>query len=155
MSLAASAPLVAVNVLSAAIWVGGMVAIFVVARASSATLEPAQRVAFFRALGRSYGVVGTAALLIALLSGALLLSDRPWDGLSTAAVIVAAALLLATAAGMAQARAMTRLRQRALLESARELAPRLRRGAIAAAALRAAIGLLTLTLVFLAAALAT
>ncbi|MGH7498639.1 MAG: hypothetical protein ACREL3_07300, partial [Gemmatimonadales bacterium] len=62
-------PLIAVNALASAIWVGGLVAIFVAARAASRTLDPAQRVAFFRSLGRTYGVVGTTALLVAIVSG--------------------------------------------------------------------------------------
>jgi len=149
--LATSVPLLVVGALAAAIWVGGLVAIFIVARTASATLEPAQRIAFFRSLGRTYGIVGSVALLVALAAGAILLDDHPWDGLLVAAAIVAAALLLALAAGMAQARAMTRLRRRAI--DAPALAGQVRRGAVLAAALRGAIGLLTLTLVILGAAL--
>jgi len=151
---AASVPLVVVNAIASAIWVGGLVTIFVVARAASRTLEPAQRVAFFRALGRAYGVVGTLALLVALATGAILLDDHPWDAALIAATIVAGALLLAAVAGMAQARAMTRLRRRALESSADvEIVSRARRGAVLATALRAAIAALTLALVVLGAAL--
>lgn len=154
MIAAASAPLIAVHALAASIWVGGLVAIFIVARAASSTLQPAQRVEFFRALGRSYGIVGTLALVVALGTGAILLKDHPWDGLMVAAAVVAGALLLATAAGMAQARAMTRLRLRAVAQVGGEpLDPRVRKGAIVAAILRACIGVLTLTLVVLGAAL--
>jgi len=149
--LAASVPLVAVELVAASIWVGGLIAIFVVARAASATLAPTERIAFFRALGRSYAIVGSLALLVALAVGAILLDGHPWDGLLTAAAIVAGALLVALAAGMAQARAMTRLRRRAL--KAPELDDRVRRGAALAGALRGAIGILTLALVVLAAAL--
>jgi uncharacterized membrane protein len=149
--LAASVPLVAVELLAASIWVGGLIAIFVVARAASATLAPPERIAFFRALGRTYAILGTLALLVALAAGAILLDGHPWDGLLIAATIVAAALLLALATGMAQARTMTRLRRRAL--DAPELNDRVRRGATLAAALRATIAILTLTLVILAAAL--
>ena len=148
---AAAAPLIAVNLLAASIWVGGLVAIFIVARVASATLEPAPRVAFFRRLGRVYGIVGSAALLVALVSGAILLGDHPWDGLLIATAIVAAGLLAASVAGMAQARAMTRLRQRAF--GSPELGDRVRRGAALAAALRGLIAALTLALVVLAAAL--
>lgn len=149
----ASTPLVALQALSASIWVGGLVAILVVARAASATLEPAQRVAFFRALGRSYGIVGSLALLVALASGALLLRGHPWDGLLIAAAIAAGALLVATGVGMAQARAMTRLRRRALAEPSETIDARVRHGAALAGALRGAIALLTLALVVLGAAL--
>jgi uncharacterized membrane protein len=154
IAVAASAPLVAVHALAASIWVGGLVAIFVVARAASRTLQPAQRVEFFRALGRYYGILGTLALLVALATGAVMLDGHPWDGLMIAAAVVAGALLVATAAGMAQARAMTRLRRRAVTQVGGEpLDPRVRRGAIVAATLRACIGVLTLALVVLGAAL--
>jgi uncharacterized membrane protein len=151
---AASTPLIALHALAASIWVGGLVAIFVVARAASASLEPAQRVAFFRALGRRYGVVGSVALLVALVTGAALLRGHSWDGLLIATAIAAAALLVATGIGIAQARAMSRLRRRALEEFRGDiLNPRVRRGAALAAGLRGAIGLLTLALVVLGAAL--
>ncbi|MFN8163816.1 MAG: hypothetical protein U0R26_08280 [Solirubrobacterales bacterium] len=154
MIAAASAPLIAIHALAASIWVGGLVAIFIVARAASRTFEPAQRVEFFRALGRSYGIVGSLALLVAIATGAVLLDGHPWDGLMIAAVVVAGALLVATAAGIAQARAMTRLRRRAVTQVGGEpLDPRVRRGALVAAILRACIGVLTLALVVLGAAL--
>jgi uncharacterized membrane protein len=150
----ASTPLVALNILAASIWVGGLVAIFVVARAAAASLEPAQRVAFFQALGRRYGIVGSVALLVALGTGAALLRGHAWDDLLVAAAIVAAALLVAMGAGMAQARVMTRLRRQALSEAVDPaLQLRLRRGALLAAALRGTIALLTLVLVGLGAAL--
>jgi uncharacterized membrane protein len=156
IAAAASTPLIALQALAASIWVGGLVAIFVVARAASATLDPAARVAFFRALGRRYGVVGSVALLVALATGALLLRGHPWDGLLIATAIVAGALLVAAVAGMAQARAMTRLRRRALSGTGTVgLEPRIRRGAALAGALRGAIALLTLALVVLGAALAS
>jgi hypothetical protein len=148
--LAASTPLVAVELVASSIWVGGLVTIFVVARAATATLGPAERIAFFRALGRAYGLVGTVALLVGLAVGAILLRDHPWDGRLVATAILAGALLLALAAGMAQAGAMTRLRRRAL--QAPELGERVRRGAVLAGALRGTIALLTLALVALGAA---
>ncbi|MFN8215719.1 MAG: hypothetical protein U0R71_03900 [Solirubrobacterales bacterium] len=151
LPLGASVVLLVVHAVSAAIWVGGLVAIFVVARVASATLDTGQRIAFFRALGRAYGIVGGLALLVALASGAVLLDDHPWDGLLTATAIVAGCLLAVTVAGIAQAKAMTRLRRRALQTP--DLGERVRRGAVLAGLLRSAIGLLTLTLVVLGAAL--
>lgn len=154
ISATAPVPLIAVHALATSIWVGGLVAIFLVARAASKTLQPAQRVEFFRALGRAYGIVGSIALVVALVSGAVLLDDHPWDGLMVAAVVLAGALLVATAAGMAQARAMTRLRRRAITEvGGKPLDVRLERGAVIATTLRACIGILTLALVVLGAAL--
>jgi uncharacterized membrane protein len=153
IGVAASTPLVALQALAASIWVGGLVAIFVVARAASATLEPAERIALFRSIGRSYGIVGSVALLVALASGALLLRHHPWEALLIAATIVAALLVVALAAGMAQARAMTRLRRRALANPGGGLDAQVRKGAVLATALRGAIGVLTLALVLLGAAL--
>jgi uncharacterized membrane protein len=139
--------LVAVHVLAVAVWIGGLVAIFVVARVASRTLDSAARVAFFRGLGRTYGPLGGIALIVALASGALLVDRRPWDGLLSATVAVATGLVLVTVAGVLQARAMTRLRYRALQTSAGdELHARVARGALLADALRGAIVLLTLAL---------
>lgn len=148
-----SLPLVSLSLFAASIWTGGLVAIFVVARTAAKTLQTGQRVEFFRVLGRSYGVVGTGALLVGLAAGALLLRGHPWSATQIAAAAVAGALLAATAGGMLQARAMTRLRRRALHQDP-ALGPMLRRGARLAAALRGSIGLLTIVLMVLGAALA-
>jgi uncharacterized membrane protein len=153
---AAEASLATVLVLATAIWVGGLVAIFVVARVAQATLEPADRVAFFRGLGRSYGLVGGVALTMALASGAVLASAYRWGGFLTASTAVAAGLVIATVAGVAQARRMTRLRQHALrAPGSPELTAKVRRGARNAAVLRAAIAALSLTLLALGTLIAT
>ena len=146
--------LVTVLVLSACVWVGGYVAIGVVARVATHTLDPAARVSFFRGLGRSYLRVGTPALLIALATGAALTTEHGWDGRAVTAAILAALLLAALAFGVAQARRMTRLRAGALSSGSVEGAERVRRGARAAAVLRAGIGVLTLALVVVGALLA-
>lgn len=156
MSDTTHAVLLGVLTLASCIWVGGYVAIAVVARAASRTLDAAHRVAFFRALGRSYLLVGTPALLVAIGSGAGLASEHAWDGMLDAVVVVAAALMLVLSVGVAQARRMTRLRAAALADpSDAELPRRVRQGARAAAVLRAAIGLLSLTLIALGSLLAT
>lgn len=146
--------LLAVLVLAACVWVGGYVAIGVVARVATRTLAPAARVPFFRGLGRSYIWVGTPALLVALAIGAALVTDRGWDGTAAVAAVLAALLLAALALGVVQARRMTRLRAAALSSGSLELAGRVRRGARAATLLRAGIGLLTLALVVVGALLA-
>ena len=151
MSHGVVAALAAVLILATAVWVGGFAAIAVVARVAGRSLGRAERIAFFRALGRTYGVVGGVALALALGTGAFLVHGRPWD-----AVLVAAALVAVLAAGVAQARRMTRLRRGALDrpdDAAR--AARVRRGARDAGVLRASIGVLTLALVALGAQLAT
>lgn len=156
MSATAHAILLGVFVLSSCIWMGGYIAIAVVARVATKTLDTGQRVAFFRALGRSYIRLGVPALLVALGTGASLLSTRSWDGLVTATVVVAAALIAALAVGVVQARRMTHLRTSALLASAGEhAAERVRRGARCAGMLRAVIGLLSLALIALGSVLAS
>ncbi|MGH3120190.1 MAG: hypothetical protein ACRDND_04030 [Streptosporangiaceae bacterium] len=142
-------------VLATAVWVGGLVAIFVVARVARRTLRPGERVAFFRGLGRAYGPVGGAALVIALGCGVALLSGRAWDGTLTAATVVAACLVAVTAAGVVQARRMTRLRQGALAHPGDAgLADRVHREALGASVLRAAIAALSLALIALGVLLA-
>lgn len=152
----AETALTAMLVLATAVWVGGLIAIFVVARVAHATLGTAERVAFFRGLGRAYGLAGGLALVIALASGAVLASTYRWDGQLTASAVVAAALAAATVAGVAQARRMTRLRQDALRDpGSLELMARVRRGARSASVLRAAIAVLSLALLALGTVIAT
>ena len=74
------------------------------------TLPPAERIAFFRGLGRSYGVVGGLSLLVALGTGAALLGGRTWSATLTITTLAAATLVVATVVGVVQARRMTRLR---------------------------------------------
>jgi hypothetical protein len=146
--------LVFVALVAGSIWVGGFVAIAVVARIVRSQLDRPAQIAFFRALGRRYLVIGACSLLAALAAGAALLGGRDWDATQLAAAVVAGALVLATAAGVAQARGMTRARARAVrAPDDPVLAQRVRRGAVRATVLRATIGGLTLALVALAAAL--
>lgn len=148
--------LLGVFVLSTSIWVGGYVAIAVMARTATATLAPQQRVAFFRQLGRFYLRVGVAALVVALGAGAGLLRDRPWDGALATAAVLAVALVVALCLGVAQARQMTHLRLSALAAPGDpDLARRVRNGARSAVLQRATIGLLTLALIILGSLIAT
>jgi hypothetical protein len=152
---AGSVGLLFVHLLAVCVWVGGLVTIAVVARVVQRELSAAARVAFFRSLGRSYGIVGGLALGVALLTGGGLLSQREWDEWSVVAVVLALALVVATGAGVAQARGMTRLRQRAV-RAPRDpaIAERIGHNARGALLLRALIGALTLVLLVLGAALA-
>jgi len=151
--LATSAPLVAVELIAASIWVGGMVCLAIVAKAARGVLDDSSQVAFFRAVGRRYGMVGTASLLIAIAAG-LALSWPPssWSRTIDAAVALAGVLIVATIAGMMQARAMTALR-RTLIASPGDssTAEALRRGRLLANGIRGLMGLLTLAIVILAA----
>lgn len=148
--------LIGLLVLATSLWLGGLFAIAVVARVATRTLDPAARVAFFRGLGRSYAVVGTAALVLAYGAGAALLRDHGWDLTVAAAVVVAVALAAALGGGIAQARRMTRLRRRALDQPGdAALATRVRRGARRASVLRGLIGVLSLVLLALGVVLAS
>lgn len=86
----------------------------------------------------------------------MLLRHRRWDGLLAAGAITAAALVVALALGVVQARRMTRLRQAAgAAPQDADLGGRVRRGGRSAVALRALIGLLSLALVVLGCLLLT
>jgi uncharacterized membrane protein len=151
-----SVVLVFAHLLAVCVWVGGFVTVAVVARVAKRELEAPARVAFFRSLGRSYGKVAGSALTVAVLTGTALLAQRGWDHAASAAVLLALALVVATVAGIAQARRMTRLRERALDEPLDPTLPVLiDRGAKQALTLRATIGALTLTLFALGAVLAS
>lgn len=156
MSGTAEAIVLAVLILATSIWIGGYVAIAVVARTATATLDAATRVVFFRSLGRSYLLVGLPALIVALAAGAVQARHERWSALLIATAVVAAVLLASFAVAVMQARRMTRLRRR-LLESPddRQMRDQVRRGARAAGALRGVLGLLSVALVFLGAFLAT
>lgn len=157
MSAALQAVLVGLLVLAASIWIGGFVMLMVVSRASRVSLEAAARVGLFRTVGRSFLPIATAAMVVALVTGGVLLGTRPWDGLATALVVLVAAVIVATGFGVRQARAMTRLRRKALMTTAgaEDLATQVATGARHAAALRTVIGLLVLALYVLAVVTAT
>jgi len=147
MSPTTTAVLSGVLILATSVWVGGLVVIAVVSRVATRTLDPGARVAFFRALGRTYGVVGTLALALGYGAGAALVYDRPWDGLLSATATVAAALVATTAFGVGQARRMSRLRRAALDQPTDDvLARAVDRGAGRAGTLRGLIALLSLAL---------
>jgi hypothetical protein len=139
--------LLGIFILATSIWLGGYVAIALVSRVATGTLSGPQRVAFFRSLGRVYGIVGTVALLVALGTGAGLASGHRWDGTLVAALVLAVAAFVALLVGMVQARRMTRLRRASLAApDDAPLAARVGRGARRAALLRALIGVLSLAL---------
>ena len=142
-------------ILATSVWVGGYLAIAVVARAATLTLDPAARMSFFRALGRKYFWVGFPALVIALACGAVLARDVAGGGLFFAMSVVSGVLLVCFALAVVQARRMTRLRHQLIrLGPHPVLQARVADGARAATMLRGLLGLLTLSLVVLGAVLA-
>lgn len=148
--------LLSVLILATSVWAGGYLAIVIVARTATETLEPGARVMFFRSLGRRYLWVGAPALLIALITGAILVQKHDTNALLIVTIGAAVALLVLLAVAVGQARKMTRLRRRAMTEPAdKDLSQQLARGGKRAAFLRALLGLLTLALIVLSAFLAT
>jgi hypothetical protein len=145
-TFAVSAPLLVLNLLAGAVWVGSLAALAVVTRAAQEVLDPRTRVSFFRAVGRRYGVVGGGALAMAIATGAALLGGEEWSGALTTLVALTAALVLATILGVAQARHVNRLRQSQHADGAVPDGA-IARHAVRAHALRAGIALLTLAIV--------
>lgn len=151
--LAMNAPLVAVELIAASIWVGGMACIAVVAKVAREVLDEASQVAFFRSVGRRYSVLGTTALLVTIAVGLAL----SWPSLSSsrtidAALSLAGVLLVATIFGMRQARAMTTLRRIMIANPAdSSVANSLLRGRRWANAIRGLMALITLAIIILAA----
>lgn len=153
MIAASSTPLIAVEFLAACVWVGSLVCLAVVTSTARRVLDPASQVTLFRAVGRRYATVGTGSLLVAIGAG-LWLSWPPssWSGATDAAVALAGVLVLATTAGMAQARAMTVLRQRSIrTPEDTHIADALVRGRHLANTLRSVMAASTLGVVILAA----
>ena len=137
-------------IVSSAVWLGGWVALVVVARSTTATLSRHDRVAFFRHFGPRFGIVATVALLVAYVSGIILLASAPWTVVSTLLVVIAVVILVVLGVGILQARRMTRLR-RAVVVAPDDglLSTRVRRGARRALVLRAGLGVLSLAMVIL------
>lgn len=150
---------VAVFILASAVWVGGVVPLVVMARVTSGTLAPADRVKVFRGVGKRYGPIATAALLVAVGLGVVLSWGHPRDAAYWVACAATAALFVVTYAGVRQARGMTRLRRAALGDGGAPDSGRppagVARAARRAAALRGLIIALTLMLVVLGSVLAT
>jgi hypothetical protein len=146
-------PLVAVELIAACIWVGSLVCLALVANVARKVLDGPSQVTFFRAIGRRYGIVGSASLLVAIGAGvALAWPPSSWSGTIDAAVALSGVLVLATAAGMAQARTMTTLRRQAMsAPDDLDVARAVRRGRLVAGGLRSLMALVTLAVVVLAA----
>lgn len=141
------AALTGLLIFSGSVWLGGMITVIVLTRVANRVLARAERIEFFRVFGRMYGAVTTVALAVAYGTGAALLWGRPWGGVLIATVVVAAAVVLATAVGVVQARRISRLRAAAVARPDDEqLATGVRRAAVRAAALRGLIGVVSFAL---------
>lgn len=153
MTAEISTPLVTVELLAASVWVGSMVCLAVVTRIARRVLEVPNQVTLFRAIGRSYAAVGIASLLVAIAAGLWLVwPPSEWSATIDAAVGLSGVLVVATAAGMAQARAMTRLRRRSISYPGDSRATRaVYKGRRVANSLRGLMAVSTLAIVILAA----
>jgi hypothetical protein len=145
--------LLAAAMLAASVWVGSLVCLAIISSATRTVLDSQARVALFRRVGRLYGVLGSACLAFGITAGIVIfwpLSDAPPGGIGVLAMSLA--LIVLTAAGMAQARQMSATRQR-LIESPydQDAARRVQHGARVAALLRGSIAALTLAIVVLGA----
>lgn len=145
--------MITVGMLAASIWVGSLVCLALVSAASRDVLDGPSRVALFRRVGRLYGIVGTSSLLVAIATGfALAWPPSRFTGALGAVLALAGVLVVVTAVGMVQARAMTLKRQRLLAAPHDEDAARsVHRGAALASALRGSIGVVTLVILVLGA----
>jgi uncharacterized membrane protein len=152
-----SAPVVAVEILSASVWIGSLVCLAVISQAARKVLEGPAQVAFFRAVGRRYAFVGSGSLLVAIGDGlAMAWPPATWSATIDTAVALAGLLVLATAVGMAQARIMGALRRRAIASpDDRAARASVRRGRRLATSLRLLMAADTLAIVVLAAMAAT
>lgn len=146
---------ITLGMLGASTWVGSLVCLAVVSAAATKTLDGQSRVALFRRVGRLYGVVGTTSLLTAIMAGlALAWPPSDIDGALALMFVLAGVLVVATAAGMAQARRMTVIRH-ALLAAPTDArtAARVRRGALVATLLRGSLAAITLAILVIGARL--
>lgn len=141
MTLAHNAVLIGIELFAASVWIGSLVCLVVVAGAARRALGPSDQVAFFRSLGRRYGIVGNTALAAAIGVGlAMLWPPSSWGRLEDATVALAGFVVVMTALGIRQARSMTRLRRRGIeTPTDQRLAAKVRHGAKAAVVLRAII----------------
>lgn len=149
--------LVILEMVTASVWLGGLVCVAIVVRVSRRVLDESSQLALIRVLGRRYGVVGTISLLVAFVTYLLLLG-RPssWSIMCTTTVITWGFLILISWRAVIQARLTSALR-RSVLEtgSGSSASSTMLRSRKSANALRVVMGLTSMTvLVLVAVALA-
>ncbi|MEO7126981.1 MAG: hypothetical protein ABI382_03965 [Nakamurella sp.] len=145
--------LLALVIIGTGMWIGGMVAVTMLAIISKRALEPAVRAAFFRRFARTYFPTFGAGLVVAAIAGFFMLIARGWDGIAWAITILVIVILIALAFGVVQARAMSRLRTHAAelgSDTDADLTRRIASGARSAALLRGSLGVLSLAVFVLA-----
>jgi hypothetical protein len=144
--------LLTLHLLAVSFWVGSLGALAIATRTAKAVLDRRAQAVYFPRLGRTYGTVGSAALLFALLSGAVLAgTPGQWPGAVVGALVTGVALVVVSVVAMGQARRVGVLR-RAVAGGDDTLIASLATNVRTTDVLRAAITTLTLVAVVLEAA---
>jgi copper resistance protein D len=154
------------HLIAAAVWAGGLVFLGLTVPVVRRFLDDEQRVAFFRALGRRFAVVGGIALLVLIATGTDMASDRDvWGHLTDDSygktllaklILVGVVIVLTLVHSVLQGPSLSRMRELAAGRSGDEaLEARIHRRAIYAGAVSALNLLATLAILVLAARLLT
>lgn len=104
--------LLSLHLIAFAIWVGNLVALPITVRLLKPMADPKLQAAYFPKMGRMFGTVGTAALIVAIVSGAILAgSPSDWSGAAKGAITAALVVLAITTIAMIQAVRVGKLRR--------------------------------------------
>ncbi|HEY7152086.1 MAG TPA: CopD family protein [Solirubrobacterales bacterium] len=152
-----------IHLIAAAVWAGGLVFLGVAAGVARRTIPDAERIEFFRVLGRRFAILAAGAALLLAATGADMASDRlaSWSALvdtSYGRLLLAKIILFALVVVEAALHSLVlgprigRLRE-ALLSAPtdRDLALRLRRTAVLSGIVSALMLLQTIAILVLAA----
>jgi putative copper export protein len=156
----------ALHLIGAAVWVGGLVFLGAAVGVARRTLSDADRIRFFRALGRRFALVGGAALLLAIATGVDMASDRDvWGDLTDTdygttllakLILVGLVIVLTIVHSAIQGPALSRLREQAIARPEDQaLATEIRRRSALAGIVSMLNLLATLAILVLAARLVT
>lgn len=103
--------LLSLHLIAFAIWVGNLVALPITVSLLKPMADTQLQARFFPRMGRFYGTVGTVALIVAIITGAILAgSPSDWSGPIIWAIITALVVLAITTIAMVQAVRVGRLR---------------------------------------------
>jgi putative copper resistance protein D len=156
----------ALHLIAATVWAGGLVFLGLAATVARRTIPDRERLDFFRLLGRRFAVVGGIALLILIVTGSNMASDRHvWGDLTDTSygrtllaklILVALVIVLTILHSLVQGPALSRLRRQALLHPNDDAVQAEIRSRAARAGIVSALTLLaTLAILVLAARLVT
>ena len=132
----------AVFLAASGMWLGGLLTVPIMATSTSRHVAASDRAALFVSFGRAFAVFMGVVLLAALVTSGQLVAAGGVRH-AGAALVLTVALLVVTGVGIAQARAMSVMRRKALAAAGSVDDSRLRSNAAAATALRSLIGVLS------------